>query len=215
MDNALKNTEEKNWVIVKCIEKWMLENDETEYNTYCTTFNQNSILTNVDTKTLHRFLYTWGRMGRVLGQDKYSGWEEKVKALITLNCDELNDLKKTSLTKVNIEEYEKEIKKYYRSFAEILGPIAAVKTMHLICPSFFPLWDNPIAAAFRNERVTAEKIASFSDEDYYQFMKEVKDIAIEYRTTILNLSAKYGVSELRLIDQFAWWISHRPLSLLF
>jgi len=206
--------EEKKWIIVKCVEKFSEEDDEKDYNDFCRTFSKKGILNGVDIETIRSFLYVWGRMGRVLGQDKYKGWEKRVETLISSKCSELEELRKTDLMQINIKQYEKKIKEHYRSFESILGPIGAVKTMHLVCPKFFPLWDRAIAAAFKNERSTTGKIKDFSAEDYYDFMNDIKDLKEKYGSTISRLAAKHNSCELRIVDQFAWWIAHRPLSLL-
>jgi hypothetical protein len=36
----------------------------------------------------------------------------------------------------------------FASFEEILGPVGAAKTLHLLAPEFFPLWDRAIARAY-------------------------------------------------------------------
>ena len=37
----------------------------------------------------------------------------------------------------------------FREFEVILGPVGAAKTLHLLAPRFFPLWDRAIAKAYR------------------------------------------------------------------
>jgi len=210
-----QNGEKENWVIKKCVEKWSQENDEFEYDNCCKIFSKNDISKTVDMKTIRRFLYVWGRMGRVLGRKEYEGWEDKIEKLINVEFNRLLELRKTDFLLADIRQFEKNIKELYRSFADILGPIAGVKTLHLICPKFFPLWDNAIAEAFRNERITTEKIQSHSAEDYYGFMKDVKEIMNRHGTVVSTLAAKYNENELRIVDYFAWWITHRPISLLY
>jgi hypothetical protein len=36
----------------------------------------------------------------------------------------------------------------YQSFEKVLGPVGAAKTLHLLCPCLFPLWDRAIAKAY-------------------------------------------------------------------
>ena len=43
----------------------------------------------------------------------------------------------------------KAIKKVFGSFEMVLGPVGAAKCLHLLAPTFFPLWDRAIANAYR------------------------------------------------------------------
>jgi hypothetical protein len=36
----------------------------------------------------------------------------------------------------------------FEEFEVVLGPVGAAKTLHLIAPNFFPLWDRKIATAY-------------------------------------------------------------------
>jgi len=127
-------------------------------------------------------------MGRVLGQDSYNGWEKRVEELIATESAELEELRRANFTQAKIEKFEEKIKRLYQAFVEILGPIAAVKTMHLICPNFFPLWDNAIATAFRNERGLSCKLVAFSAEDNYGFMLDIKKLLNTNHSTISMLA---------------------------
>lgn len=37
----------------------------------------------------------------------------------------------------------------FHDFEEVLGPVGAAKTLHLLGPSFFPIWDKKIAYQYR------------------------------------------------------------------
>jgi hypothetical protein len=39
----------------------------------------------------------------------------------------------------------------FDSFEQVLGPVGAVKSLHLLAPRFFPLWDREIAKRYRCE----------------------------------------------------------------
>ncbi len=45
------------------------------------------------------------------------------------------------------------------------SPVGVVKTMHLLAPAFFPLWDDKIARAYKCQH-TAKPV-----EEYFRFMK--------------------------------------------
>ena len=162
--------------------------------------------------TMRRFLYVWGRMGRVLGRYDYRNWESKLAKQIELDGKELEEFRTKDLLYVNLHEYEPVIKKCYGSFKEAVGAIAAAKTLHLICPSFFPLWDNAIANAVRKERAD-KKNGEFSPADYYSFMVDMQRFLKEYDQVLSALASKYKRGKLRILDEFLWWMAHRPLSL--
>lgn len=43
---------------------------------------------------------------------------------------------------------EETIVKLFQSFESVLGPVGAAKTLHLLAPKFFPIWDRTIAVAY-------------------------------------------------------------------
>jgi hypothetical protein len=53
----------------------------------------------------------------------------------------------TSVTKIDLSMIEN----LFESFEQVLGPVGAAKTLHLLAPKFFPLWDRKIAKAYRWE----------------------------------------------------------------
>jgi hypothetical protein len=150
------------------------------------------------------FLYKWGNMGRVLGRQEYKGWEKKLKDLIKEYSSMLGNFRKESLAK--IEQFEREIKEIYSKFRETLGPIAAGKTLNILCPNFFPLWDSAIRNAF-------SQAFDLKDDDYYTFMLKVRNFIKEYEETFSKLANKYNKNMLRIFDEFSWQITHDPISL--
>jgi len=43
------------------------------------------------------------------------------------------------------------VESLFNSFEQVLGPVGAAKSLHLLSPRFFPLWDRAIAKAYRCE----------------------------------------------------------------
>jgi hypothetical protein len=39
----------------------------------------------------------------------------------------------------------------FNSFEHVLGPVGAAKSLHLLAPKFFPIWDRAIAKAYHCE----------------------------------------------------------------
>jgi hypothetical protein len=176
---------------------------------------------------LKPFLYKWGRMGRVLGEEKCRGWESDIVEPIRSNSNKLDEFRVISFQSTSLTNFKKDIIKFYESLETIVDRVAATKTMHIICPNFFPLWDNDISGAVRSELtkilagtdktelvgMIVEKIDEFSGKDYYRFMLFAQDFIERYKTTFLNLAKTHGKSVVKILDDFFWMIAHRPLSL--
>jgi len=152
------------------------------------------------------FLYRWGMMGRVLGRRKT--WEDETLDLIRRHSQVLEGFRRMDLTNTGLCSLKSEIEQIYEEFKGPLGKVGAVKVLHLICPGFFPLWDNDIAEA-------VSRLKCFPKEDYYRFMEEVQKFLKNHHEIFINLANKYMVSILRILDEFLWWLIRNPLSLFF
>jgi len=97
--------------------------------------------------------YDWGKMNRVLGQRKFSGWETNITQQIKSNHVLLDFFKQRNLYDSLLDELDTKIKQCYQSLFVVVGKIASAKVLHLLCPAFFPAWDNPIANAVSNEKL--------------------------------------------------------------
>jgi len=170
-------------------------------------------------EVIEPFLYEWGRMGRVLGRIEYLNWERNLASAIRSNCQRLKGFGTKDLTGVNLGQLEPQIMKCYESFKEAVGPIAAAKVLHLICPNFFPLWDNSIAEAFRNEisdrSKVSEKVENFSGRDYARFMEQIQELISKYGKLLSYLASQHKKGKLKILDECLWGTAHRPVTLLF
>lgn len=125
------------------------------------------------------------------------------------------------MPQVNLSDFESGIKNCYELFGKIVGQIAASKVLHLICPNFFPLWDDGIAIAIWNEvdgkSDKGEVIAQFSGAHYYRFMQVMQNFLREYGEIMSDLAEQYRnrKGKLKILDECLWWATHRPLSLFF
>lgn len=199
--------------IRECVNRCEKEYPESSYNECLERVKQADLRNVVILKdTIHLFLYKWGKMGRVLGRPKFKNWEDRLLEKIESNRKELEELRLKDLLLVNLDEFESVIKNNYDSFNEVVWPIAAAKTLHLICPNFFPPWDNAIAAAFRKECKDI-KDDKFSRADYLRFMKDVKDFANKYEQVLGELVNQYKKGKLSILDDFFWWMTQRPMSI--
>lgn len=78
----------------------------------------------------------------------------------------------------------------FREFENVLGAVGASKTLHLLAPNFFPLWDNAIAGHYKT-RIGKQ---GSNNERYWRFM----NIA---RLQFLRLNGKCG-DILKRIDEY-------------
>ena len=159
------------------------------------------------------YLYTWGRMGRVLGRSKFDGWQGKVANLVRLEASKLEHLRTLELEQVPLEGRRAQIVELFDSFQAIVLGIAAGKVLHLICPAFFPLWDNAIASG-----MLAESKLSLHDpisgQDYFEFMRGVQSMLRKRSKLWIELSTGYRKGTLKIVDEYLWWTVRRPFSLV-
>ena len=54
------------------------------------------------------------------------------------------------------------VERIYRDFLAVLWPVGTAKALHVLVPSFFPIWDESIAKAFRLQLSPPERsVASY------------------------------------------------------
>jgi len=164
------------------------------------------------------FLYLWGWMYRVLERSEYSGWQRELAKMIGSNASVLEEFRTKELTADDPSQFRSEIKHCYDSFETVVGPIAAAKTLHLLCPSFLPPWDRKIARAAKTERSNGNdedtKTEKLSGSDYFQFIVQVKNFIHTHDSLVSQLSSLYGKSKVKIADECFWWATQRPLFVL-
>jgi len=102
----------------------------------------------------------------------------------------------------------------YSSLRSIIGPIASAKVLHLICPNFFPLWDNGIADGLRAEHSGIVDLKPFSAQDYFEFMKKLQSLLRKYDELWSSLSQSYKKGKLKIVDECLWYIVRTPFALI-
>ena len=173
------------------------------------------------TNVIEPFLYEWGRMGRVLGRREFWDWQEKVAKMVKSNCAILKQFQARNIENENLSNNKDEIIRLYQSFKEATGQIASAKILNLICPDFFPLWDNAIAGGIRVELANLPgysfdtNIKAFSGQDYFRFTEGIKIFMLRHNDIISQLSNQYQQKKLRIIDECLWWMAGRPFFLIF
>lgn len=170
---------------------------------------------------VQRFLYDWGRMGRVLGRIEYLGWQEKVSETLKANAESLKRFQKRTIENEDLNDYKVEIVELYETLRKITGLVASAKILNLTCPDFFPLWDNRIANAVRVELAHIEsyafdkRVKVFSGEDYFRFMVGIKLFMVKHADIISSLSRQYQQKKMRIVDECLWSLARRPFYLIF
>ena len=162
-------------------------------------------------RTIAIFLDMWGHMGRVLA--RYKGWENDLSNIIKKYANTLKELKEKNLAEISEEELDKlskDIKKCYLDIRKIVGPTSAAKVLHVIAPSFFPMWDS---------RIREKYGVRTSGSGYIKFIKEIRNKwfkdknlnrSLQNLKEELKLNFNLDVSELRLIDAYNWIVAwHR------
>lgn len=170
-------------------------------------------------QVIKRFLIKWGRMQRVLGEKKTPKWKNRLANLIQVNSQRLNDLKIVDLSDVELGKYETVIKDCYDSFKEVVKRVAAAKVLHLICPNFFPPWDDSIIRAI-SEEIKKEygiklNVENCSGDDYYRFMQEIQNFIRKYEGLLSVLAREHGKTKVKIVDDCFWYATQRPLLLFF
>jgi len=167
------------------------------------------------------FLYRWGRMGRVLGRAEFSGWQGQAAAVIQSHSGLLEQFRGADIASVDLSRQGSAAVTLYESLKEAVGQISAAKVLNLICPDFFPLWDNAVANAMRAELANLSgysfdaSVDPFSGEDYLRFMEGVQLFMSRHAGVISVLSSRYGQKRLKIVDACFWWMVGRPLFVVF
>lgn len=114
------------------------------------------------------FLYEWGKMGRVLGQKEFIDWEREIAEQVQSNLEKFEKFRGMDFIDTDLTNFKQDIIKVYDSFKIIVERVAATKVLHIICPNFFPLWDNAIKEAVKAElmRAISKGFGDFVEKDF-------------------------------------------------
>jgi hypothetical protein len=169
-------------------------------------------------RTIRPFLYNWGGMQRILGQDKK--WTRKISCAIAANKPVLEQLRSRQLENESLPQIKTKIKVCYSTFKDVVGDVGATKILHSLCPNLFPPWDNPIIKAFISElkkklnKTRVKMIKDDSAEKYYMFMELSQHLLKQESAIITQLGKKYYKSPLKILDECMWCAANQPFTLL-
>jgi hypothetical protein len=148
------------------------------------------------------YLLKWGNMKRVLGYQGCKRLSEKLGDMKN-NFDEFQLL---SLNTVNLQRLSTTVEDVYdellnaewtseKGRTKRIGPTAAAKTLHLVAPDVFMIWDRKIRQTY-----------GFRDNgrEYLRFMLEMQNWLMKLNSTINGLGAKYEKPKTKIIDEYNW-----------
>lgn len=108
--------------------------------------------------------------------------------------------------KLTIEDlddgYEQEVKSMFKDFEVVLGPVGAAKTLHLIAPSVFPLWDRAIADKYK----TPLKKAGHNADNYFRFMQATRQQCLWLRRQSKQENILKAIDEYNYCKHTKRWI---------
>lgn len=90
-------------------------------------------------------LQTWNRV-RYQYRPFDNAHFDALEALLDRHRDWLSIVRDRSIESCTHED-EPSVRDVFVDFETVLGPVGAAKALHLLAPSFLPLWDRPIAVA--------------------------------------------------------------------
>ena len=115
-----------------------------------------------------------------------------IENLLNKYLNNLKEYRSRTIYSIDTKEYTPITTLFY-NFELVMGPVGAAKALHLLAPSFFPLWDRAIAQAYG---FYLHK-AGFNSEYYWKFMLITRD-------QCLDLSEQIGDCQkiLKSIDEY-------------
>lgn len=98
-----------------------------------------------------------------------AGHYREIERLLKINLPALQKYRKLKIENLG-EKDEQKIKRLFKDFEKVLGPVGAAKGLHMVAPSVFPLWDRAIAAACH----TPLRKSGMNADSYIQFLLATK-----------------------------------------
>jgi hypothetical protein len=92
----------------------------------------------------------------------------EIKALVSDQHATIEEYRQRSITSLSSGE-EDALRMLFSRFEDVLGPVGAAKSLHLLAPLFFPLWDRSIAKAYH------VNLSRGAPEGYISFMRISKE----------------------------------------
>lgn len=119
-------------------------------------------------ESLAVLLQTWNaqfyRFGRVKFDEEHF---KQIEALVNNNLASIEGYRRRSIQSLAPDD-EDRVRILFSRFENVVGPVGAAKSLHLLAPSFFPLWDREIAKAYHL------RLGGGAFDEYIKFMRLTK-----------------------------------------
>jgi hypothetical protein len=142
------------------------------------------------------FLKDWNRTYYRFHPEKRPLLDSELEELVTGNLPAIMGLHERSIVSI-VPSDRDAVVRVFSAFESKLGPVGSAKALNLLAPSFFPLWDNPIAYAYG---LTPGRVG------YLLFMQICK-----YQVEKCHGSFPDGVPPLKAIDEYNYCTYTMPL----
>lgn len=122
----------------------------------------------------------------------------EIQGLLEKHRHKINDLRQRNIESF-CDEDSKLVRSMFETFEMVLGKTGAAKCLHLLAPSFFPLWDTKIAQAY--------ELGKESDsERYCLFMETTKN-----QVKDLGGEKAVGRNPLKALDEYNYCTYTLPM----
>lgn len=137
-------------------------------------------------------LRTWNQMFYRFHQAFNNEHLREIERLIISYDQIIRDFRQRTIESLS-EKDKITVAELFREFEIVLGPVGAAKSLHLLAPQFFPLWDNKIARNYNVPLIGR----GFNSSRYLRFMRITKQQSLS-----LGGEQNIGRNPLKALDEF-------------
>ena len=132
---------------------------------------------------------------------------------------EFDKLKLLTISQKELQNDKERIMQCYGKLRSQLGPTAAGKLLHLLCPNFFPLWDAKIREdtkkAYKKNYENKIPSDTSSKDFYFEFIKIHQNFIKKYNESLKKTGEQwYNKPLLRMSDIYFWTLSNKARSFI-
>lgn len=211
-----------------------VQKDDHKYFGYINKMKKANLadMSSADMDTVRDFLLKFGGMGRAGVKDDIP----RAQSTIHGYADFLQCARGRQLHQGNLASYHNHVIKVFGALRDVVGPVSAAKTLHLICPEFFPLWDSSIIALcnssckakhrcllieiikVESDKDPQKKRAVITGKGYYSFMEFTDRFIHKYYQHLCQIQSVLNSSKppdeqkglLKIVDEFNMHATHAP-----
>jgi len=209
----------------------LVQKDDPKYFKYINDMKAVNLphLTKAYINIVQGFLFVWGGMGRTGIRQAIP----RTQRTIQRYADFLQSARSRKLHQVDLASDKGVIEEVFQELHALVGPVAAAKTLHLICPEFFPLWDGYILHGYDSSYkakhgsllISIGQIPGptgnkrvITGTGYYNFMELTRAFIAKYRQhlcqvqSVLNAKQPQNAQKglLKIVDEFNIHATHAP-----